>query len=325
MSFLAKPSLVISAAFVIALVVGLYFYNRIGQPPVVSDILQTTASSTPQANGNVSLSFNISGHVKSVAVKIGDKVYPGEVLATLDASVAKGAVDQAKGALDLAKAQYGSLSIQYQNAKVGQDLLVKNAYRTLLSSGLEAFPVGANDETHSPVISGTYTCDKEGSYEIDPYPSGTPSGYSFNIKGLEIGSGDVTYGTPQPFGTCGLVITFVQGFVSSSKWTVSIPNIKASTYQANKNAYDLAVSTRTQVLSQLSANLGQNGSTNADIANATISAAQGAYDAAKAQYDNSLLTSPVSGSVNFLDTSLKVGQSITAAHPVISLTLTHGN
>src|SRR6185312_3294305 len=232
----SKPHRVLPVAAGIALVAGVLVFSFVGRAPVVTDV-SLDASSTIES-GAVSLAFNASGSVGSVSVAVGDKVTKGETLAALNAGVALGALNQAKGALELAQAQYGSMSVQYANAKTQQDTLVENAYRTLLSSGLQAFPSG-NDESHNPIISGTYTCDKEGSYEIDLYPSGVTSGYSFNVTGLETANSlEVTYGTPQAFGNCGLQITFVQGFIPSTKWTVAIPNVKSSSYQANKNAYD---------------------------------------------------------------------------------------
>ena len=319
-SILSKPRKVLSITFVVALIVGIIAVRYVGNPPTIKNI-ENIATSTVVTNGNtLSISFNASGRVASVSVAPGYKVTKGETLATLDAGVALGAVTQAKGALDLAKAQYGSLSIEYQNAKSQQDTLVNNAYRTLLSSGLQAIPYGIADETHNPIISGTYTCDTEGAYQIVPYPSSANSGFSFNLSELEIGSGNVTYGTPQPFGSCGLSITFVPGFSGSAKWTVSIPNTKSSVYQANKNAYDAAVATRDQVLSQLSANLGQNGSSSADVSSATIQAAQGAYQTALAQYQNSIIFAPVDGVVTYVDANLKVGQSVVAGQPLITIT-----
>jgi multidrug resistance efflux pump len=318
-ALLAKPKVLLPVVFIVALLIGAISYFQIGKPPQVGNLASEV---TPNilAGNTVSLSFNTSGRVARVNIKLGDSVRAGEVLASLDTSTAEGTLNQAKGALDLAKAQAGSLSVQYANTKTTQDLLVQNAYRTLLSSGLTAFPIGVGDESHNPTITGTYTCDKEGSYQVDPYTSAVASGFSFNLKGLESANGvEVTYGTPQPLGKCGLYITFVQGFSPSSKWVINIPNIKSSTYQANKNAYDLALATRAQTLNQLSANLGANGSTNADVSSATIVAAEGAYEAALSALNNLKIVSPVNGTVSFVDSSLKVGQAVQTGRPLISV------
>jgi multidrug efflux pump subunit AcrA (membrane-fusion protein) len=305
---------------VLALIFGTYEFYSIGKLPDISGLSTQEKQGALLPSGAVSLSFAASGRVAEVDVKLGDKVTKGETLAALDTSVAQGAVAQAKGALDLAKAQYGSMSVQYQNTWDAQDQLVQNAFSTLLSSGLAAIPTGNNDETHNPTITGTYTCAKEGTYTIAPYTSATPSGYSFNVTGLEVvNAGEVTYGTPQPLGTCGLFITFQSGFISSSEWTVSIPNINSSSYQANKNAYDLAVQTRNQTISQLAANLGRNGTTTADIASAAISAAEGNYEAAQAALANNSIVAPEDGVVSFIDGGLRVGQSVSAGVPLVTI------
>jgi len=320
LTILSKPKVVIPTALVLAIIVGTFALLNIGKAPVVTGVLLDASSTNVVQSGTVSLAFNVSGRIAQVSVAQGDKVYKGQLLASLDTGSALGSLNQARGALELAKAQYGSLTIGYTNAKTQQDILVENAYRTLLSSGLQAFPTGGNDETHNPIISGTYTCGKEGSYQIALYPSGYTTGYSFNATGIEtVNSGDVTYGTPQPLGNCGLQITFVQGFIASTKWTINIPNVKASSYQANENAYNLAKITREQVLSQLSANIGANGSSSADVASASIAAAEGAYEAALAQYNNNLIVAPFAGTVNFVDANLKVGQSAVAGRAVVSV------
>ena len=230
-----------------------------------------------------------------------------------------GALNQAKGALELAQTQYGSLDLQYQNAKVEQDQLVENAYRTLLSSDLAAKSIG-QDDGHLPTVSGTYTCNNEGSYEIDPYASNAASGYSFNYSGLESGFAVVNYNTPVAIGSCGLSIQFTPEFYGSTKWVINIPNTEGANYTANKNAYDLAVSTRDQTLSQLAANLGQDGTSTSNVAKASVDSAEGAYQAALAAYDNTQIIAPVDGTVSFIDTDLKVGQVVTSNKSVVSIT-----
>jgi multidrug efflux pump subunit AcrA (membrane-fusion protein) len=333
-SILSKPLLVTVIAFIVAAAAGFMILPAIGKAPVISPSLASQAASgaaqasasatgttTASAGSSIQLSFSATGRVATVNVAQGAAVKKGDILATLDASVASAAVSQAKAALDLARAQYASLNLQYANAKTQQDTLVNNAYATLLSSGLEARSIGVIDESHNPTISGTYTCGKEGSYQVDVYGSGADSGYGFNVHGLEGGNGKVTYGAPQALGTCGLYITFVPGFSGADKWTIDIPNTHAPSYQANKNAYDLAVSTRAQTLSQLSASVGQNSAApDANTAGAAISQAEAAYQSAQAQYANNIITAPADGTVSFVDTTLKVGQSVSANQRVITIT-----
>jgi len=329
MKLLDKPKIIIPIFFVLAVIVGVVSYRFIGQTPVVT--LSDSSTSTVQSEStinSVDLSFPKSGRLAEVSVVVGSQVKKGDTIASLDAGDSLGAVNQTKGALELAKAQYASLNVQYANAKLQQDTLVSNAHRTLLSSGLSAVAKSTDtntsasvvDNNSAPQISGTYTCDKEGSYEIAPYASGATSGYSFLFSGLEQGTGNVAYYTSQTLGSCGLYILFPVGYSSSNvKWVVNIPNMKSSGYAANKNAYDLAVATRDQVLNQLEANLGKNGSSDANVAQASVDAAQGAYQAALAAYKNNLIIAPIDGVVTFLDSHLKIGQSVTANKTVITI------
>jgi multidrug resistance efflux pump len=319
-NFFTNPKTIIPLVAVIAVVVGIVGFRTVGKAPVVTlpdNTALVSGTVVTNSSDNVyDLAFPNAGRVASVAVKVGDHVVKGQTLATLDAGAALGAVTQAKGALELAQAQYASQDVQYANAKKQQDVLVQNAYRTLLSSGLAATP-SVQDDNHVPVISGTYTCGKEGAYEIATYPSGTTSGYSFTYAGLEKGGGQVTFSTPQPLGSCGLFIQFTQGFAGATRWTVSIPNSKSATYVTNKNAYDLAVSTREQVLTQFEANLAQNSSAN--TAKAAVESAQGVYQAALGAYKNNVIVAPVNGTVTFIDADLKTGQSVTQNKAIISI------
>jgi multidrug efflux pump subunit AcrA (membrane-fusion protein) len=325
-----KPKTVIPASILIALVIGAMFYNSVGRAPTVDFPANAGATNVAATTkGTIGLSFLKTGRLATLAVKSGDTVKKGDVLATLDAADALGALNQAKGALELAKAQYASLNVQYASAKTQQDVLVANAYRTLLSSGLAAL---AEDRTNSsirtvdadqlPEVGGTYTCSQSGTYDIYPYASGAASGYSFEFKGLEQGTGVVAFYTPQSFGACGLTLLFPVGyrFDPSVKWIIAIPNARSASYAANKNSYDLAVATRDQVLKQLEANLGQDGSTDANVAQAAVDAAEGSYEVALAAYNNTRIIAPADGTVSFVDSNLNVGETIAANKVVITLT-----
>lgn len=327
---LEQPKIIIPSVFIVAIIIGAISYRFIGQAPVVtlsrdSNLATSTVKST---ENSVDLAFSKSGRLGTVSVTVGNVTKKGDILASLDAGDAWGVVNQAKGALELAKAQYASMDVQYANAKKQQDVLVANAHRTLLSSNLVAIAskkdyensTAVIDNNQIPQISGTYTCDKEGRYEIEPYQSMAVSGYSFTFTGLESGNGDVAHYTPQAFGVCGLFIQFPVGYSTNFvKWAIEIPNTKSPSYATNKNAYDLAVATRDGILKQLEANLGKNGSSDANVGQATINSAKGAYDATLAAYQNNLITAPMDGVITFVDSHLKVGQSVTANKVLITI------
>jgi len=316
---ISKPKLVIPVFAVIGIICVVFGYNRIGKAPVVNINSVAKDQNIIASGSNIDLSFPKSGRVAQVLISNGEIVHKGEVLAKLSAPDSEGAVNQAKGALELAEAQYASLNSQYASTKKQQDTIVQNAYNTLLSSGLEATP--DRQDKNAPIISGAYTCGKEGSYEIAPYPSSdSDTGYSFNYSGLESGIAGVKYDSSVSLGKCGLQVKFTNGNTinPNTKWTINIPNTKSAGYIANKNAYDLAVENRDKILSDLSFNIGTD--SNTSVAKAQVNAARGAYEAALGSYSNNVIISPADGTINFIDENLKVGQSVNPNKTVISIT-----
>jgi multidrug efflux pump subunit AcrA (membrane-fusion protein) len=62
--------------------------------------------------------------------------------------------------------------------------------------------------------------------------------------GIENGSGTISPDQPLPMGSCGLFLKITDGgSYSNSIWNITIPNIDAPSYTANKNALDSAVTT----------------------------------------------------------------------------------
>lgn len=317
---LSKPKVVISFAILLGVCAVVFGYNKVGKAPIVN-IYTNNDDASMNPGDVINLSFLKPGRISQVLVKEGEEVKKGEVLVKLNAPDQEGALLQAKSSLDLAEAQFASLNNQYANTEKQQNLIVKNAYQVLLSSGLEGMP---DDQTANipPIISGTYTCGKEGSYIIEPYRSGdSDSGYSFKYSGLESGIASVKFANAVPFGECGLQIKFNEAnFEGSVKWTINIPNTKSAIYLMNKNSYELAKETRDKVLDELLTNIGKTDTGNS-VARATVEAARGAYEAALGAYQNNLIVAPVDGTVSFVDKNLIVGQSVTAGKNVISITI----
>ncbi|HWC57379.1 MAG TPA: biotin/lipoyl-binding protein [Candidatus Paceibacterota bacterium] len=320
MTIFSKPKRILPIIAVVAAGVGVFLYQKVGVPPTVALPSPTTVT-TPWVSGtSIALSFPKGGRIEAVAVGVGQKVYKGETLAQLSAADAQGAVDQARGALALAQAQYASLNAQYATTKAQQDLLVAKAYQTLLSDGLAGSP--SDQDPNQLIVSGTYTCGKEGSYVLTPYASNdSNSGFSLHYSGLESGTVGVKYDSPVALGSCGLQIKFTHdaSFDAATVWTIAIPNTQAATYLADKNAYDLAVANRDKVLSDLATTIGA-GDGKMSVAQAQVAAAEGAYNAALGAYQNTIITAPADGVVTFIATDLKVGQSVGANEPLISIT-----
>ncbi|HNW71524.1 MAG TPA: biotin/lipoyl-binding protein [Candidatus Paceibacterota bacterium] len=318
----SKPKNIIFITIIIGAIALVIGWKYIGKAPVVNIGESTNPSIELTSQDNVDLSFPKSGRLESVLVKVGQNVTKGDILAKLSAPDSQGAVSQAKSALDLAEAQYALLNTQYKTTKAQQDLIVENAYKTLLSSGLEGTP--NKQDLNVPTISGTYTCGKEGSYKIEPYRSSdNDTGYSFKYSGLESGFAPVKYENPIALGDCGLQIKFnkvSEYFNDTITWTIEIPNKKSSVYMANKNSYELALANREKILTDLSTNIGDSGNENS-VARAQVEAARGSYEAALGSYQNNLIIAPADGVVTSIDENLKVGQSVSSNKPVISITI----
>ncbi|NCS99388.1 efflux RND transporter periplasmic adaptor subunit [Candidatus Parcubacteria bacterium] len=295
----------------------------------IGDVEETIlATGQVVSDTDLTLSFSQSGIVSSIPVKLGQKIYKGQILASLQNRSALANLTQAEAARDRAEAAYqqlldGSTSeaievarvavrnaeIDYAQSKIQQDRLVENYKRTLLSGGLEAVPEGSSSET-APTISGTYNGEEEGVYRIRMYSSG--SGNRFSINGLEVGDGSVDTSKPVAIGTKGLFIQFSSSNALNTTWVVEIPNKKSSSYVTNLNAYEAALETRDisltvkqSVIDTARANLNNllADATNSEVllAKSDILSAQGRVDAALAAVEDTRIRAPKSGTITRID------------------------
>jgi multidrug efflux pump subunit AcrA (membrane-fusion protein) len=207
------------------------------------------------------LAFPESGTLESVNVEEGDEVVRGQVLARLSHNDLKADYQDAYAALLIAEANRDELvsglrpeerDVAKTNVAIAKEDLertikeqrerVENAYRTLLSSDLEARPDKSSNDDTPPVVSGTYSCEKEGVYVLDVYSSSARSGFSYRLSGLESGTYTAYTESPSPLGSCGLSIQFIAGeSYSNSIWSIIIPNTESTSYITNLNAYELAL------------------------------------------------------------------------------------
>ncbi|MES2223946.1 MAG: biotin/lipoyl-binding protein [Patescibacteria group bacterium] len=319
---ISNPKLVIPVAIIITLALGLLLYPSIGNAPKTDVTIENNNISQLGENSDstISLSFPKSGRVESVTVKNGDKVTKGQILATLSAPDAKGLINQTKGALALAQAQYASLNLNYANTKKQQDIIVDNAYQTLLKTPPQAVAKdegidNLTTEFPLPTITGNYLLNKEGVITIKTKSS--VGGLSYEATGLVTDNKIITSNS-MPLGNSGLSIVFPSNIQANLTWTITLPNKLNPQYAANKNAYDLAVTNRDKILSELMQNL-QGSDTNSSVAKAQVDAAEGAYESALGAYQNNVITSPINGVVSFIDSDLTVGQTVTSGKTLINI------
>ena len=161
---------------------------------VVSQII--SVSGTMDATRAAELAFSIPGVIEEIIVSEGKQVQTGDILASIAHDDLKADYKSVRASLKVALADQGELiegitpearavaeinvEIARQNLSrvtTEQENLVNNAYRTLLSSSLEAVPKDKEGNYTAPTITGTYNCDAEGAYVLDVYSSSNDSGY----------------------------------------------------------------------------------------------------------------------------------------------------
>lgn len=289
------------------------------------------------------LRSQVNAPVSSIKVSIGDKVYAGQVLVTLQNTDLNAQLSQAKASLraqqanleqmkkgtrteelNLAKIRVDTAKQTLEDTKTQQDLLVKNAYQTLLNSSVQATPTKSFSAVAT--VSGTYTGIEQGKYDISVYL--TSNGYYFNTNGLESASGPVS-NKAVPMGDRGLYISFSGGDLNGTeKWTVEIPNTKAAgyltyynNYQNSLTAKETAINAATSALesAESSLALAVAGATAEQIESqeAVVEAAQATIENISAQIDKTIIRSPISGTVSSL--SAKYGELITVGSSIASV------
>ncbi len=345
---LAKKKMIIPAVIIVLVIVFFVFRNKKPDLANVETVKYADLTRSVRATGQVisntdlDLSFSKDGVVKSVRVKVGDKVSTGAILATLDQGQVLSTLTQARGALLGAEAKYektleGASSEELAlaevalknalsdlaNKKSSQRVLVANAYQKLLNSSIAASSVSGSPGT--PTISGTYTLGKEGEIKISTYQSG--SGSRFNVSGLFDASGVASSTTPEPIGNSGLYILFPDAS-SSGDWIISIPNKKAADYLANYNAYKDALEDETSIVAQAESLVDQKQAelnlkkaaargSDIDIARAEVLSAQGSLQSAQASYEDTIIRAPALGTITKI--SIKYGELARSGTPVITL------
>ncbi|MBI4053733.1 MAG: efflux RND transporter periplasmic adaptor subunit [Candidatus Doudnabacteria bacterium] len=366
--FRSKKFIIAAVAVLITAVVVVIRARGGGEELVIGKVERRDLKQTVLATGQVvsavdlDLSMPSSGIVSQVNIKVGDKVRKGQVLVTLDQKdesasltqaragrasaqasydklvagnsdpdikVARAAVDAAETALDNAQAAY-------EAAVSEQRVLIDNAYKSLLNSGLAAIREGIFDSSFTATLSGTYTGIDEGEYKITLLSTGQGTFY-YNVSGLEIDSRLITRGVALPLGAKGLYITFsTAGSMSAvDTWRVPIPNSQSSTYLDDLNGYLAARENQTETLTGLrnainaaqsslaqaeaSLNLKLAGARQEDlaVAYAQVLSAHAQVQAAEAALEKTVLRAPADGTVTGVD--VKVGELSETLSPVVVL------
>ena len=306
-----------------------------------------SVSGVAEAEQTAELAFPTGGIVSGVLVNKGDVVETGDTLITLESRTLAADRADALAALTRAISTRDELlagpqsesrlataeTVLFKQAsletiKATQIDIVANAKRALLSGGLEAISDNPDREAVVPTISGTYTCEQEGSYVLDVYSSGSNSGYSYRLSGLESGTYTASVDQTSAFGNCGLRMKFdSDSTYRNTTWTINIPNQKSAQYVVNRNAYllaqtqaDSAITLAEQdiLLAQANAN-----STNAPArsesvarANADIASANARIARIDSQIADRTIVAPFAGTITEID--ILPGETV-ITEPVVTL------
>ncbi len=304
-------------------------------------------SGSVDAGGTADLAFPQGGILESISVREGDVIEKDQILAALNYADIRAEYNDAYAALAITKANRDELisgirpeEEHITQTKVAiaredlaritaeQDKRVANAYRSMLSTDLEALPTRNEPEDSFPAVSGTYTCDA-GTYTLDVFRSNARSGYSYKLSGIETGTYSVTTESPSPFGVCGLRIQFVDGkSYGNSTWKIQIPNTRSASYVTNENAYKLAQTQRENAIEEAEQALIL-AEQNADLdiaepreeartrSDAAVIQAEARLESIKAEMDNHVLSAPFKGIVTKVH---PVVGEIVGSEPVITIT-----
>ncbi len=309
-----------------------------------------SANGTVESLEQVELRSQFGGPVARITTALGRRVGRGQILVSLQnsdlyAQAAQAAAglkaqearlaEMRKGLrseeLDVLETAVRSARDGYENTKRQQDVLVENAFRSLLSTGLAAFPNPGNTGGVSVTITGAYVSAEEGEYRISVYQSGV--GLRYQYSGLEFGDGLVST-NPQPLGTRGLFLQFSNTVIPSQDgWRVPIPNTQSAYYVANYSLYQTALATRDfavdgarNALQAAEAQLAlrRAGATNEQLLaqEAAVESARAAVQLVNAQIEKTIIRSPISGVVASLP--VRYGELISPGQLVASIINTSG-
>jgi RND family efflux transporter MFP subunit len=269
----------------------------------IASIVDVTGSVVPLSSAN--LGFEQGGRVASLPAREGTRVAKWQLLAALDSSALYADLKDAQASLAIARAEAGNTEESVEAVEAEQTTLVANAYRTLLSEGLELVPVDDDETQPAPTISGRYEGD-EGRYKVRVYRSA--DGFTaFRLFDLET-TEEVKVpaaGRAMPLGTRGLYITF-EGSLESYRgtdWTLDIPNVTSDVYQANRDAYDAARRERDRAVQEAREDVAR-GNDETSISAARVSQAEAAVSRVQAEIAERAIVAPFAGLVKSVDVEL---------------------
>lgn len=282
-------------------------------------VQKISVSGKVKAPEDVQMSFEQTGRVERIYVSVGQEVKEGAPLIALSSGTLGAELASAQAQLSLKRAERENDVANLENVRQQQNTAVESAYRTLLSSSLEAVPFSGAYSSDAPVITGAYTGTKEGQYKFSITEKNLGAGdYELRVIGLETPEAiRVSKTGPTPLGSLGLYVSFPDPVASykDTIWYVSLPNTKATTYVTNYNAYQEALRERDKAVADAEAALALRLGTT--IKDAEVAAAQAEVNRILAELAKFTLRAPFDGVVTAIDA--EVGEAVSVNDSAVSL------
>lgn len=352
-----KITLTVGLALLVGvIVVGGYFLlrqqkqNLAVSPATITNIQEfVTASGDIDSNQNVSLSFEKSGTVSNVNVKVGDQVYEGQTLASLNNSDLEAQLDGAKAGVLFVEANLQSL----KNGATSQTLAVYNqgvstAYLAL-STSIEDSYLKASDAVlnkSDTLFQGGTSPNPTVIIPLDAYSTGLAlNNNRVNITTrFDKWKSDLSQSTTA---SADLInessenLSFIKSFLDSlttetNRLTVGNSGLsqgQINTYVATINAaetetnaaiaeFNSAVQAYKASNDQLAVVAASSTPENIQAAQAQVSKAQAGVSAIQSQINDGIIRAPFDGIVASVNP--KSGEAYPAATPAITL-ISEGN
>lgn len=283
-------------------------------------IQQVSVSGKVVAAQDVDMTFDETGKVSSVFVKVGDTVQVGQPLVALDIGTLMSDLESARANYALKRAQTNNSENNVEKVEREQDTLVASAYRKLLSDDLAVVPNNSNYGVESPTVSGIYN-GQEGEYKIIIRRNIQRATHNIELRtyGLEqTGPAEVLENEPTSIGTHGLYLNFPDNIESYADtiWYITIPNTKSTSYLANYNAYQEALRTRDRAIADARESLNQN-QDNFSVSQAELRVAEADMRRIEIEIAKRTIRAPFTGIVTSLDA--KVGSIISPSDVAVSM------
>jgi HlyD family secretion protein len=343
---------------VLILVVGIGYFifkpkNNIGSIQagfVTKQDLKETVLATGQvvSETDLSLSFQSSGVVSKISVKEGDKVYQGQVLASLNQASALATLTSAEGSLAQAQANYNKLingatqnDIQVlQNAYDLANVNLNNTYSSTLNVLNDAYTKIYNSYNVVISLQNDYfsSSDQEGikvseaRWDISTNAEKAKTYLDTAIKSSL--NSDIDLAVSQMLVSLNNVfndLKIIREQCDRGVYYYTIPSTDKTAIDSQKTIINTTITgvinSRSSIASykvslktaenNLSARQAQPRQEDIDLAKGQVLSAQGQVDSAQAILNNMIVVAPSAGTITKVD--VKVGEQATASKEVMVL------